>query len=59
MNHEKSLGDIDLTRWKEYSDLITDSLWLLGRRDNNGTHTPDYWGNFVPQIPHQATRRFT
>lgn len=59
MPSQEPLGDIDLTRWEEYSDLITDSLWLLGRRENNGMHTAEYWGNFVPQIPNQAMRRFT
>jgi hypothetical protein len=45
--------------WEQYDDLITDSLWLLGKRDNSGAHTADYWGNFAPQIAHQAMRRFT
>src|SRR5579871_3703480 len=51
--------DIDFTRWKDYFDLITDSLWLLGARDKSGPHVGDYWGNFVPQIPNQVIRRFT
>ncbi|MEN3000854.1 MAG: DNA methyltransferase [Armatimonadota bacterium] len=59
MAHREPLNDLDLTRWREYNDLLTDSLWLLGRRDNNGVHSPEYWGNFVPQIPNQAIRRFT
>jgi len=59
MPPDQPLGEIDLTRWQEYDDLITDSLWLLGRRDNDGIHSPEYWGNFVPQIPYQAMRRFT
>lgn len=52
-------SDLDLTRWKEYDDLLTDSLWLLGARDKTGPHVGDYWGNFVPQIPNQIMRRFT
>ena len=51
--------DLDLARWREYDDLITDSLWLLGARDRSSTHVGDYWGNFVPQIPNQLIRRFT
>jgi SAM-dependent methyltransferase len=51
--------DLDLRRWREYDDLITDSLWLLGARDKSSTHVGDYWGNFVPQIPNQLIRRFT
>lgn len=53
-------SDIDFSHWKDYLDtVITDSLWLLGRRDNSGPHSADYWGNFVPQIPHQVMLRFT
>jgi len=52
-------SDIDLNRWKEYDDLHTDSLWILGARDRTGPHAGDYWGNFVPQIPNQVLRRFT
>lgn len=51
--------DLDLTRWREYDDLITDSLWILGARDKGDGHVGDYWGNFVPQIPNQILRRFT
>jgi hypothetical protein len=53
------LNDLNLHRWKEYNDLLTDSLWLLGKRDRSGEHTAGYWGNFVPQIPNQLLRRFT
>lgn len=52
-------NDIDLERWKDYPDIITDSLWLLGARDSSGLHRNDFHGNFVPQIPHQAITRFT
>ncbi|MEJ7653536.1 MAG: class I SAM-dependent methyltransferase [Chloroflexia bacterium] len=50
---------LDLSRWREYDDLITDSLWLLGARDRSSTHSNEYWGAFVPQIPNQVVRRFT
>jgi len=52
------MSELDLTRWREL-DLETDSLWLLGPRARGSTHAPDYWGNFVPQIPNQVLRRFT
>ncbi len=52
-------SDIDLSRWKEHSEVITGSLWLLGPRDKTGPHAGDYWGNFVPQIATQVLRRFT
>ncbi|HVC32314.1 MAG TPA: DNA methyltransferase [Chloroflexota bacterium] len=51
--------DLDLSRWKDYDDILTGSLWLLGARDKTGPHVGDYWGNFVPQVPHQIMRRFT
>lgn len=55
----RPVNDLDLRRWREYTEILTDSLWLLGPRDNSGVHTPEYWGNFVPQIPRQAMLRFT
>jgi len=53
------INDLNLNRWKEYEDIITDSLWVLKKRDNSGVHTPDYWGNFIPQIPQQMMKRYT
>jgi len=54
-----ALNDLDLTRWREYGDLITESLWQIPERGRSGTHNGDYHGNFVPQIPYQAMRRYT
>lgn len=56
---ETRFSDLDLNRWKEFPDILTDSLWLLGERDKSSVHSGEYWGNFVPQIPNQAIRRFT
>ena len=53
------VNDINLLRWKEYDNIITDSLWMLAKRDNSGAHLGWYWGNFVPQIPHQMMLRYT
>jgi hypothetical protein len=53
------ISDINLNRWKEYSDIITDSLWILDKRDSSGVHRADYWGNFIPQIPNQMIKRYT
>ncbi len=52
-------NDIDINKWKEYSEIITDSLWLIGSRDKSGAHTAELHGNFIPQIPHQAMFRYT
>jgi DNA modification methylase len=53
------VNDLNLNRWKEYNDILTDSLWILDKRDRSGTHNADYWGNFIPQIPSQLLRRYT
>ena len=53
------VNDLNLHRWKEYDDILTDSLWVLDKRDSSGVHHGGYWGNFIPQIPNQLLRRFT
>lgn len=52
-------NDLDPKRWKEYTDVNVDSLWLIEKRDNSGAHAGDYHGNFVPQIPRQLFTRYT
>ena len=53
------INDLDLGNWKEYQDILTDSLWLIEERDKSGAHNNEYHGNFIPQIPNQLMRRFT
>jgi len=53
------VNDIDFTRWKNYNEIITDSLWIIDKRDASGAHLGWYWGNFVPQIPRQVMLRYT
>lgn len=53
------INDMNLLRWKEYDEIITDSLWVLDKRDTSGAHLGWYWGNFIPQIPHQMMLRYT
>ncbi len=53
------INDLNLHRWKEYDDILTDSLWVLDKRDTSGAHSGGYWGNFIPQIPNQLLRRYT
>lgn len=52
-------NDLDLSQWREYTDIETDSLWIIDKRDNSGAHSGHYHGNFVPQIPHQLFSRYT
>lgn len=54
-----AINDINLRRWKEYDEVITDSLWVEPRRDTAGAHVGSYWGNFIPQIPRQLMLRYT
>ncbi len=56
---QNKINDLNLNRWKEYDDILTDSLWILDKRDNSGVHHAGYWGNFIPQIPNQLLRRYT
>jgi len=53
------IHDLNLNKWQEYKDILTDSLWIIGARDKSGAHTGEYHGNFIPQIPNQLMRRFT
>lgn len=56
---KKQINDIDIKEWKKYDDIISDSLWLIQKRDNSGNHKGDYHGNFIPQIPYQLLARYT
>jgi DNA modification methylase len=53
------IGEVDAKNWKDYKDVVTNSLWFIGSRSREGAHSGKYHGNFVPQIPYQAIRRFT
>ena len=44
-------NDFNMEKWKELTDITTDSLWIINKRDNSGKHSNFYHGNFVPQIP--------
>ena len=52
-------NDLDFSRWKEYSDLWTDSLWIIPQRARGNGHALEYHGNFVPQIATQTFQRFS
>jgi DNA modification methylase len=52
-------SDIDLTRWREYSSILTDSLWLFDARDRSNGHAYEYHGNYIPQIATQLLTRYT
>ncbi|MBI4320691.1 MAG: DNA methylase [Chloroflexi bacterium] len=52
-------SDIDLSRWKEYDEIQTGSLWLFPTREKGNGHSLDYHGNYVPQIATQTFLRYT
>jgi len=52
-------SDLDLSRWREYDQVWTDSLWWIEARDRTGGHQLDYHGNFIPQIATQTFLRYT
>lgn len=56
---QTAYNDIDLTRWKEYDEILTDSLWVIPARERSSGHQLDYHGNCVPQILTQMLLRYT
>jgi len=52
-------SDINLNRWRDYDDILTDSLWLFPSRARGEGHQLDYHGNFIPQIATQIFSRYT
>ncbi len=56
---QTAYNDIDLTRWKEYDEVSTDSLWVIPSRERSAGHKLDYHGNCVPQILTQMLQRYT
>jgi hypothetical protein len=53
------IGEADGNNWRDFQDISTNSLWIIGSRSREGMHNGKYHGNFVPQIPFQVIRRFT
>ncbi len=59
---ETSLPLLNFEEWKGFSEqygLISESLWLIPERDNNGSLKLRHHGEFISQIPRQAILRFT
>lgn len=52
-------NDIKKEQWRDYKNILTDSLWLFDRRDNSGSHSGHYHGNFIPQVPNQLFQKYT
>ena len=54
-----SYSDIDVSRWRDYPEVETGSLWTIDSRARSGGHQLDYHGNCVPQILTQLFTRYT
>ena len=59
LNKMAKYNDLDIKHWKEYEDVLTESLWIFDKRDKTGVHNAGYHGNFIPQIPNQLLKRYT
>ncbi len=56
---EIAFSDMDMTQWRDYDHIESDSLWLFDGRGRSNGHQLDYHGNCVPQILTQLLTRFT
>ena len=57
--NRKPWSDIDLNRWRDYDEVLTDSLWNFPNRASGDGHKLDYHGNYIPQIATQLYLRYT
>lgn len=55
----KPYNDIDLNNWRDYSHILTNTIWEFDSREKGNGHSYDYHGNYIPQIAHQLYERFT
>lgn len=51
----EKINDLNLEQWRQYDNLLTDSIWIQNRRDSGGAHQAGYHGNFIPQIPNSCS----
>ena len=56
---QKPWSDIDLNRWRDYNEVLTDSLWHFPTRASGDGHQLDYHGNYIPQIATQLLTRYS
>src|SRR5512136_114823 len=55
----KLWSDIDLSCSRDYSHVLTDSLWLFANRASGDGHQLDYHGNYIPQLATQILTRYS
>ncbi len=56
---QKPWSDIDLNQWRNYDEILTDSLWNFPSRASGDGHKLDYHGNYIPQIATQIFTRYS
>ena len=56
---QKPWSDIDLNRWRDYDEILTDTLWDFPSRASGDGHKLDYHGNYIPQIATQIFTRYS
>lgn len=59
MPKQVAYNDLDLSNWKQYDEILTDSLWMMPSRERTAGHKLDYHGNCIPQILTQMLQRYT
>lgn len=53
-----TFSDLDPAHWRDYPDVLTESLWLFDQRD--GSHGAlAFRGSFVPQVARQLILRYS
>jgi len=52
-------SDINLSEWRDYEEILTDSLWLFPNRSKRRGHQLEYHGNYIPQLATQLFTRYT
>ncbi len=56
---QKPWSDIDLNCWREYDEILTDTLWNFPSRASGDGHKLDYHGNYIPQLATQLFTRYS
>ena len=52
-------SDINLKKWRDYSHILTGTLWQFPSRLKENGHSNEYHGNYIPQIAQQMYERYT
>lgn len=52
-------SDINLKKWRDYTHILTGTLWQFPSRLKEHGHSNEYHGNYIPQIAQQMYERYT